>query len=563
MAGGSEPEGATPMTLGQLATTAADVPAGLLKGGVQGSIGLPGDIISLARGLYDLGASGGSLDAFLAGLGKPTGLPTTEDMKKFFDETVGVPLVPEGADPRRAEAAKTAEFVGELGGAGQMMVQGTGAVAKVVKGISQEMATTPPVGAIRIPQLILDLKAQPKEVSRFAPQAERSPAVVLTLMRPEIIGTGKNKQIIVSDVGKVVEQAQMFNIRGKRLDPSKPRDLARMVDAGSAEAEFQLAQPISGKNWYEDEVSDAFTLGSKIVPELATSETMRVLTTAFAASTSYSKRAADNWVVALKVSDGFIRTGDVPSRNPENGALWGPITGRIMEQQLKLHQYMINRMGPDDYARWLLTLHPVSEINQMKLDSGLYKGGSVPGKATDMKFGAFIMGEKGGPFMLNLNGIKETTADKWFTRTYNRHTGTLTFGPVGEQGVVDAPRNEAERSVMKVWNRSIAQNVGLDEQANQAVLWFYEQNLYQNLGVKSARSESFSDGAKRLLNTRGIPFTDAELAAGRRGSDATEAAAQPTGSPRAGNAKPGRNNPAQQTASPVTRGTAPRTKGGK
>jgi hypothetical protein len=501
------------------------------------------------------------LDAFVRGIETKTILPTTENVKKWLDTNVS-PLVPEGADQRRMEAAKTAEFVGELGGAGQTIIEGTKAATRGVRAIGQEILTEAPVGAIKIPQLLTDLKAQPQEIAQFAPQAERSPAVVLTLMKPEIIGTGKNKQITVGDVGKFVEQAQMTGIRGKQLDPSKPKDFARMVDSASAEAEYQLAQPISGKNWYEDDVSDAFTLASKVVPSLATHEPLRVLTTAFAASTSYSKRAGENWMVATKVADTFIRTGKVPPRNPENGALWGPITGRIMEQQLNLHQYMINRLGPDEYATWLLTLHPVSEINQMKIDSGLYKGATVPGKATDMKFGAFIMGEKGGPFMLNLNGIKETTADKWFTRTYNRHTGTLTSGPVGEQGVADAPRNEAERSIMKTWNRSVAQNLGLDEQANQAVLWFYEQNLYQNLGVKSARSESFSDGAKRLLNTRGIPFTDAELAAGRRGSNVAETAAQPAGSPRAGDAQPSGVDTEQPT-SPVKRGAAPRMKGGR
>ena len=130
MAAGTEPEGATPMSLAEFATSAADVPAGLLKGAVQGSIGLPGDIISLARGLYDLGASGGDLDAFLAGLEKPTGLPTTEDMKKFFDETLGVPLIPEGADQRRAQAAKIPEFVGELGGGGKTAIEGTKAAVR-------------------------------------------------------------------------------------------------------------------------------------------------------------------------------------------------------------------------------------------------------------------------------------------------------------------------------------------------------------------------------------------------------------------------------------------------
>jgi hypothetical protein len=149
MAAGTEPEGATPMTLGEFATTVADAPAGVLKGVVQGTVGLPGDIISLVRGVYDLGASGGSLDAFLAGLEKPTGLPTTEDVKTFFDKTLGIPLVPEGASDRRMEAVKTAEFVGELGGAGTTAIAGTRAAVRGAKDIVQEMATTPPRGSIQ------------------------------------------------------------------------------------------------------------------------------------------------------------------------------------------------------------------------------------------------------------------------------------------------------------------------------------------------------------------------------------------------------------------------------
>jgi hypothetical protein len=130
MAGGTEPAGATPMTIGEFATSIADVPAGLLKGGVQGSVGLPGDIISLMRGVYELGRSGGDVDAFLAGLEKETGLPTTEDVKKFFDETLGIPLIPPGASERRTEAAKIPEFVGELGGGGKTAVAATKAVVK-------------------------------------------------------------------------------------------------------------------------------------------------------------------------------------------------------------------------------------------------------------------------------------------------------------------------------------------------------------------------------------------------------------------------------------------------
>ena len=140
-----------------------------------------------------------------------------------------------------------------------------------------------------------------------------------------------------------------------------------------------------------------------------------------------------------------------------------------------------------------------------------------------MKMGSFAIGEKGGAFFLNLNGIKETTADKWFSRTFNRQSGNLTTGAVSEQGLVDAPRNESERAIMKTWNRSVAENLKLDEQANQAVLWYYEQSLYYSMGIKSAKSESFSDGAKNLLNARGIPFTESELAGVRSKGNALKA----------------------------------------
>ena len=394
----------------------------------------------------------------------------------------------------------------------------------------------------------------------YLPQAQRAPSVALRLAGVDLQGTGDKGTITVSDVGTILEKSQLALNKNKPLDPTKPKELVKMVDSATAEAEYQMSQPISGATWYEDDVHQAFMLGSKIVPELATDEPLRVMTTAFAASTSYNKRAGENWPVAVRITEHLMKTGQMASRNPDNGKLWGGTTGPIMEQQLKLHDYMIKQMGMDKYAEWLLTPHTVKEISDMKAASGLYKTPGIPGKATDMKMGAFIMGEKGGAFFLNLNGIKETTADKWFTRTYNRHTGTLTSGPVSEQGLVDAPRNEAERAIMKQWNRAVASNIKLDEQANQAVLWYYEQSLYYNLGVKSARSESFSDGAKNLLNARGIPFTDAELAGARNLRNARQTPAESTSTAGTGNpVSVGETAPAAGTT--VTRSRRAPTKG--
>jgi hypothetical protein len=160
MAGGTEPEGTKPMTLRQFAETAADAPAGLLKGAVQGTVGLPGDIESITYGVRELinrGADEGMLDAFVRGLEQKTIMPTTENVKQWLDTNVG-PLVPEGSDPRRVEAAKTAEFVGELGGAGQTVIEGTRAAVGAARQIGQEILTEAPVGAIKLTGKPLDLQ---------------------------------------------------------------------------------------------------------------------------------------------------------------------------------------------------------------------------------------------------------------------------------------------------------------------------------------------------------------------------------------------------------------------
>ena len=189
MAAGTEPEGAAPMSLRQFATSAADVPAGLLKGAVQGSIGLPGDIISLARGLYDLGASGGDLDAFLAGMEKPTGLPTTEDMKKFFDETLGVPLIPEGAEQLRAGAAKTPEFVGELFGGGKTAVELAKGAAKGINVGSMAVADRAVQAITGNPQATamgaLEAAGQMSPLSRIVPGVQPQTKLVLPGTTPQ------------------------------------------------------------------------------------------------------------------------------------------------------------------------------------------------------------------------------------------------------------------------------------------------------------------------------------------------------------------------------------------
>jgi len=121
------------------------------KGAAQGFVGLPGDLIALARGVYELGRSGGDLDAMLAGLESKTGLPTTEDVKKFLDE----------AGLKIGDGESPAETVGEFVAPGGY-IKGAKAVAKPVAKAVKETLSTPPKGMIRLAP-DLDVEIAPAE----------------------------------------------------------------------------------------------------------------------------------------------------------------------------------------------------------------------------------------------------------------------------------------------------------------------------------------------------------------------------------------------------------------
>jgi hypothetical protein len=534
-------------------TALADMLAGIPRGMTAQTMGLGGDLESLYNGLtsiFNRPEDQPRIDAFLQGLAQKTNMATTEQISKegyripFTDINMPPlpPVVPVGSPDQKSREASAnyGQFFGELAPIPSIIDVGVTGLKAGAKALAPNAANMMEE-SLRKSGMIMDIvepsKFNPKtelpkaiefvastpETKVYLPLANRAPSVALRLAKPEIKGTGKKDALTVQDIGIVLEKSQLNLNNGIPLDPTNPKDLVKMVDSATAEAQYQLSQPISGANWYEDDVAKAFVLGSKVVPQLATDEPLRVMATVFAASTSYNKRAGENWSVAMRITEDLMKTGRVASRNPENGKLWGGTTGPIMEQQLKFHQFMIDKMGMDKYAEWLLTPHSVKEISNMRAESGLYKSPKIDGKANDMKMGSFAIGEKGGAFFLNLNGIKETTADKWFSRTFNRQSGNLTTGAVSEQGLVDAPRNESERAIMKTWNRAVAENLKLDEQANQAVLWYYEQSLYYSMGIKSAKSESFSDGAKNLLNSRGIPFSESELTGVRSKGNALKA----------------------------------------
>lgn len=76
--------------------------------------------------------------------------------------------------------------------------------------------------------------------------------------------------------------------------------------------------------------------------------------------------------------------------------------------------------------------------------------------------------------------------------------GTTEINPDGEIET-DRPRSVKERDLIKQSFQETAKNLNLTTSALQAVLWYYEQGLYDVHGSPK-ESWSFSDAAKRVAD---------------------------------------------------------------
>ena len=352
-----------------------------------------------------------------------------------------------------------------------------------------------------------DTMASPtaRDIATPGPElSARTSSVELREKPPKVGGTGAGgSKITVKDIGEYFDQ-----VNG-RTDPNDPAAMQDAIDSALAEVNYQLSQQNTGEKWYEEDVADAFNATARIIPELNDVDHRRLFS-AYAALLSNGTRAGANWENAAIGYREFLKTGQLPEQRPSNGKGWTGIRSGVTAQQIRMLNMLLKRPEFQSdpiggLTNWLLTTHPVSEIQDFRNSTKIFSGDLASvGTRKDERMGAYILGPKFGPFMLNINGIKDTTTDSWFTRTFNRHFGRMTGpGAVGDAGLVDAPRNPAERRLMKdVFTATLAKETGKTDQAIQAILWYYEQQLFYAMGVKSARSESFSDGAKKFAGSQ-------------------------------------------------------------
>ena len=275
------------------------------------------------------------------------------------------------------------------------------------------------------------------------------------------------------------------------------------------------------------------------------------------AMTSDGQKVKQNFALAAGIYDKFRKTGKVP----ETGTFGGERIASMLRNAKRINQ-MVEEKGFKGTRDFLLQVKTVGELNKiaaqekLKFDSGFLVDTTLP-------MASVVIGDKLGTFYANLMGFDGyVTMDRWFSRTINRYRGDLLMNPtkIGLKrfreminqpnltdeetilatieparvyqkskfkdkspinkaantiykaafgGLHDVPRNKSDRRFMQnvvsnARKRLKKTGIELTEADIQAILWYYEKQLYGELGAVASQEISYEEAADILVNNKKV-----------------------------------------------------------
>ena len=248
------------------------------------------------------------------------------------------------------------------------------------------------------------------------------------------------------------------------------------------------------KNWGEDKISFITKKGVAIGTGIIVSETKTkyvVQKVDALGNPEVFKNGTPKLFEAKKseLKDGYPKPAGFTAR------------GNIVAQQLTKIEKVYEAVGKDinKLIEFFEKPQQVSELR--KYNKGVPDvNGNVRKVAVGKRNGAFIFGEKIGAFYQNMIGIGDTiTMDLWWSRTWNRYMGTMLSTVDGKKVIQETPRTDRERDIMRKAVTLAAKKLNLDVSELQAVIWYFEQELWTKAGNVSP-SFSYVTATEALNN---------------------------------------------------------------
>lgn len=326
----------------------------------------------------------------------------------------------------------------------------------------------------------------PKIGERIAKKLGLTPQELAATSLPLATGKGKGDAFSLPAVGglpsTVAELTRRRTESGlPELDTSKPEDQAILAKLMAAETLAAINAEGSAVEWYDATINRMLAMASVKYPELERDQEARNSFIVAMAITSQGLNVENNLGFAMRQYEAYRESSQDPEQRRFPIASEGK-NGKPMENNFKVANGLIERMGLDSFRRLLRTDFTVGELKKA--------GWKIGGEKIDEKvLGSSVFGPKiGFGFYTNLSGnFEPVTMDMWFMRTVGRLANTLrSFDAKKFKGQTD---------------RFMA---GLEQSGNDAL---YADQLDPEMveAAKAQVPQTDTETGEELLNADGTP----------------------------------------------------------
>jgi len=355
----------------------------------------------------------------------------------------------------------------------------------------------------------------------YARAVERAPGLELA------VSTVKFREKPTTKLKKVNQAGPFFDKLVNKSDPLDDAAYNRALDAAEKEIRYQIeSQEDDGRGWYDKDIIKKFKILNKKIQ--VKNQYDKDLFTVITGITSPQSTPVENIERAGRVFSYYKKFGALPLKQPSNtDKFFGRDT---ISKQLALLQYLIDSKGEKGAVRFLNSIHTKRTMKDIMVKSGEEDYGGVfklnygkTAEPSDMlggldseHLGAYMFGNKVGSYFLNISGVadkegKAVTKDLWATRSFYRQFGMLTDKTQKDGVRADFLSQHIKRGDQ--FYNDLGKRVGLSAKDAQAVHWFYEHNLYRDLGIRTVRAMYLSEGAQKYIDNfdKGKNYGEREL----------------------------------------------------
>lgn len=359
----------------------------------------------------------------------------------------------------------------------------------------------------------------------------------------------RDKPYTTREVAQALERRQRDKYGTIDLKDRSDESARKIAKWMVEEIEFELEDANnSGMGWYTTRFQEALDDFAQAYPELKTDQNARDIFTLIVAVASNGQDVVDNFRIAASTYEHYRATGSIAMQG--NALRATEMQGHLNKMQALLEQHG----SPEALKAYLLQTKTVSELKRMAKEQGEVLNTEYPANMR-LPMSALVISPKLGAFYANLMGQAEyLTMDRWWSRLFNRYRGHLLETPT-EQGVKrvrtlldnedltddevlqslkpyvdayeakgfkngtelevaantlykaafvnlrDTPDNASDRDFMVRSVLFAASNLKrrgkvIAPADIQAILWYYEKRLYNELGTRDSGSYSYADAAR-------------------------------------------------------------------